>query len=49
MVQGYPEEKPQRSDRTVHGRRWDTSLALMYLIPAQVFARCGGRRSAKER
>src|SRR5262249_34887217 len=24
MVEGYPEEKPQRSDRTVDGRRCDT-------------------------
>jgi hypothetical protein len=49
MVEGYPEEKPQRSDRAVHGRRRDAFLALMHLIPAQVFSHCCGRRAAEKR
>jgi hypothetical protein len=49
MVERYPEEEPQRSDRAVEGRRWNTRCTLMHLILAQVLPRGGGRRAAEER
>src|SRR5215831_1317611 len=48
-IERHAKEEPQCGDRAVYGRRLCTFLALMHLIPAQIFARCRGWRAAEER